>query len=83
MIKKKKISKNNVVKFFVSEEVLPQTISLLETRSNPLGIKLVKGNHETFEFSDEYFGAMLQYPGKFGKIYDYKSFVKKAKNFFK
>ena len=70
--------KNNVVKFFVSEEVLPQTISLLETRSNPLGIKLVKGNHESFDFSDEYFGAMLQYPGKFGEVYDYKSFVTKA-----
>ena len=70
--------KNNVVKFFVSEEIFPQTMSLLETRSNPLGIELVKGNHEDFDFSDEYFGAMLQYPGKFGEIYDYKSFVNKA-----
>jgi glycine dehydrogenase len=70
--------KNNVVKFFVSEEIFPQTMSLLETRSNPLGIELVKGNHEDFDFSDEYFGAMLQYPGKFGEIYDYKSFVDKA-----
>ena len=51
---------------------------LLETRSNPLGIELVKGNHEDFDFSDEYFGAMLQYPGKFGEVYDYKSFVNKA-----
>ena len=70
--------KNNVVKFFVSEEIFPQTMSLLETRSNPLGIELVKGNHEDFDFSDEYFGAMLQYPGKFGEVYDYKSFVNKA-----
>ena len=70
--------KNNVVKFFVSEEIFPQTVSLLETRSNPLGIELVKGNHEDFDFSDEYFGAMLQYPGKFGEVYDYKSFVNKA-----
>jgi len=38
--------KNEVVKFFVSEEVLPQTLSLLQTRSNPIGIKLVVGNHE-------------------------------------
>ncbi len=70
--------KNNVVKFFVSEEIFPQTVSLLETRSNPLGIELVKGNHKDFDFSDEYFGAMLQYPGKFGEVYDYKSFVNKA-----
>ena len=70
--------KNNVVKFFVSEEIFPQTVSLLETRSNPLGIELVKGNHKDFDFSDEYFGAILQYPGKFGEVYDYKSFVNKA-----
>ena len=70
--------KNNICKFFVSEEVLPQTISLLQTRSIPLGIELVIGNHEEFNFSNEYFGAMLQYPGKHGKIHDYKSFVNKA-----
>ena len=70
--------KNNIGKFFVSEEVLPQTISLLQTRSIPLGIELVIGNHEEFEFSSEYFGILLQYPGKFGQIYNYKTFVEKA-----
>src|SRR5690606_12577677 len=50
--------KNEVVKFFVSEEVLPQTISLLTTRAIPLGIELVIGNHEEFDFSKEFFGAI-------------------------
>lgn len=77
-VRERSQKKNNVVKFFVSEEVLPQTISLLETRSNPLGIELVIGDHESFDFSEEYFGAILQYPGKHGKVYDYKSFVTKA-----
>ena len=71
--------KNNIGKFFVSEEVLPQTISLLQTRSIPLGIELVIGNHQEFNFSSEYFGILLQYPGKFGQIYNYQSFVEKAK----
>ena len=71
--------KNNIGKFFVSEEVLPQTISLLQTRSIPLGIELVIGNHQEFDFSSEYFGILLQYPGKFGQIYNYQSFVEKAK----
>ena len=71
--------KNNVIKFFVSEEVFPQTISLLITRSKPLGVELVIGNHESFEFSSEFFGAILQYPGKFGNIFNYKGFVQKAK----
>ena len=71
--------KKNIGKFFVSEEVLPQTISLLKTRSIPLGIELVIGNHQEFDFSSEYFGVLLQYPGKFGQIYNYQSFVEKAK----
>tara|TARA_B100000497_G_scaffold71869_1_gene80705 strand:- start:28155 stop:31004 length:2850 start_codon:yes stop_codon:yes gene_type:complete len=71
--------KRNIGKFFVSEEVLPQTISLLQTRSIPLGIELVIGNHQEFDFSAEYFGVLLQYPGKFGQIYNYQSFVEKAK----
>jgi len=70
--------KNNVLKFFVSEEILPQTLSLLKTRSTPLEIELVIGNHENFEFGDDYFGALLQYPGKYGQVHDYAPFVEKA-----
>lgn len=70
--------KNNVNKFFVSEEILPQTLSVLQTRSTPLNIELVVGNHETFDFSTEFFGAILQYPGKYGQVNDYTSFIAKA-----
>jgi glycine dehydrogenase len=70
--------KNNVNKFFVSEEILPQTLSVLQTRSTPLRIELVIGNHETFDFSTEFFGAILQYPGKYGQVYDYAGFIAKA-----
>ncbi|WP_046745162.1 aminomethyl-transferring glycine dehydrogenase [Kordia zhangzhouensis] len=70
--------KNDVAKFFVSNEVLPQTISLLKTRAIPIGIELVFGNHEEFDFSSEYFGALLQYPGKYGQIFDYRAFTEKA-----
>ena len=72
--------KNNINKFFVSEEILPQTLSVLETRSTPIGIELVVGNHETFDFSSEFFGAILQYPGKFGQVHDYTNFIANAKN---
>ncbi|PIZ08439.1 MAG: glycine dehydrogenase (aminomethyl-transferring) [Flavobacteriaceae bacterium CG_4_10_14_0_8_um_filter_34_31] len=71
--------KNEVVKFFISEEVLPQTISLLETRAFPIAIELVVGNHEEFTFSKDYFGALLQYPGKSGQVYDYAKFIAKSK----
>jgi len=71
--------KNHVYKFFVSEEILPQTLSVLQTRSEPIGVQLVVGNHEEFDFSDDFFGAILQYPGKFGQVHDYASFIQKAK----
>lgn len=70
--------KENIVKFFVSEEVLPQTLSVLNTRAIPLGIELVIGNHETFDFSKEFFGAIVQYPGKSGQIHDISQFISKA-----
>ncbi len=70
--------KTNVSKFFVSEEILPQTLSVLQTRATPIGIELVIGNHENFDFSEEFFGAILQYPGKHGQVNDYKGFVENA-----
>ena len=71
--------KNNVCKLFVSEEILPQTLSVLQTRSEPIGVELVIGNHENFDFSDEFFAAILQYPGKYGQVHDYASFISEAK----
>jgi glycine dehydrogenase len=60
---------------------LPQTHSLLETRSKPLGIELVVGNAESHEFSPAYFGAIFQYPGKNGAIPDLKKWIAKAQAF--
>lgn len=71
--------KNNVSKLFVSEEILPQTLSVLQTRSTPIGVELVIGNHETFDFSKDFFGAILQYPGKYGQVYDYQNFINQCK----
>ena len=77
-VRNREQKKSGANKFFVSEEILPQTLSLLETRSSPIGIELVVGKHESFDFSDSFFGALLQYPGKSGKVYDYKNFVSTA-----
>ncbi len=78
-VRSRQQKKAGVLKFFVSEEILPQTLSLLQTRATPLGIELVIGNHEEFDFSNGFYGAMLQYPGKHGQVNDYASFVEKAK----
>lgn len=78
-VRSREQKKNNICKFFVSEEILPQTLSILKTRSEPIGVELVIGNHETFDFSSDFYGAILQYPGKFGQVHDYAEFISKAK----
>ncbi|WP_299890177.1 aminomethyl-transferring glycine dehydrogenase [uncultured Lacinutrix sp.] len=71
--------KAGVNKFFVSETILPQTLSLLQTRAIPIGIELVIGNETDFDFSSDFFGAILQYPGQNGQVTDIKTFIAKAK----
>src|SRR3990167_2017837 len=73
------VSKNkNANIFFVSEECFPQTIDVLRTRSRPLGIELVVGDHKTVELNNKIFGVLVQYPACDGEIYDYKEFFNKA-----
>ncbi len=71
--------KNNAVKFFVSDEVFPQTIDVLKTRAEPLGIELEIGDYASFSFDDDFYGVILQYPGKSGVINDYSGFTAKCK----
>ncbi|MCD4735777.1 MAG: glycine dehydrogenase (aminomethyl-transferring), partial [Bacteroidales bacterium] len=71
--------KNNVIKFFVSEDLFAQTLDVIKTRAVPLGIELVIGNHEKTDLSIGFFGAIVQYPDRFGEIKDYTNFVKDSK----
>ena len=70
--------KNNASLFFVDENTLPQTKSVLETRANPIGIELVYGTPETFVPTADFFGALIQYPGANGSIPDLRSFIETA-----
>ena len=58
-------------KFFVSDLVLPQTIAVLKTKAEGLGIDVIIGNHRNHQFNETYFGVLLQYPGKNGIVLDY------------
>lgn len=68
--------------FFVSNEVFPQTIDILQTRANPLGIEIQVGDHQTVQLTEQMFGAIVQYPAKNGEVYDYTTFAQQchAKN---
>ena len=71
--------------FFVSEECYPQTLDVLKTRANPLGIRLEIGDVRKAKLSDDVFGILVQYPAGNGEIRDYTELFKSAdeKNIFK
>ena len=60
---------------FVDENIFPQTLDLLLTRSEPLGIELAVDSYDEYEFSGKEFGAIVQYPGANGHIADYSAFA--------
>ncbi|PIQ21036.1 MAG: glycine dehydrogenase (aminomethyl-transferring) [Cytophagales bacterium CG18_big_fil_WC_8_21_14_2_50_42_9] len=72
-------SRKNAARFFVSEQVLPQTLDVLKSRATPLGIELIVSDHREFNLADEtVFGALLQYPAADGEIFDYADFIQQA-----
>ncbi|EAM49945.1 aminomethyl-transferring glycine dehydrogenase [Crocosphaera watsonii WH 8501] len=68
----------NANAFFVDCHCHPQTIEVIKTRAYPLGIELIIADHRFFEFEQEIFGALLQYPATDGTIYDYRTFIESA-----
>ena len=79
-LKGKKGKKN---KFFVSQDVHPQTIGVIETRSEVIGIDVVVGDHSKVDFSgNDYCGAIVQYPNTYGSMESpgesYRNFTTRA-----
>jgi glycine dehydrogenase len=64
--------------FFVSETCHLQTIAVVQTRSLPLGIEIVIGDHAKFTMNDKVFGVLLQYPATDGVILDYGPFIREV-----
>ena len=71
--------KEDINSFFVSIYTFPQTLALLETRAEPLGIKLVIADLSEFNHEENYFGAFFQYPGLSGNITDIEPIIKDCK----
>jgi len=72
--------KSNVCNFFVSKNTLPQTISLLETRAEPLGIQIEIGDFDQFNYDSSFYGCLMQYPGVYGSIENIEKHCSQAKN---
>jgi glycine dehydrogenase len=65
-------------KLFVSDACHPQTIEVVRTRAEAIGIDVVVGDHRTHELGDDVFGAIVQYPATDGTVFDYRDFCAKA-----
>ncbi|MEH0157980.1 aminomethyl-transferring glycine dehydrogenase [Limibacter armeniacum] len=75
----KKKDKKKATKFFVSQTCHPQTIDVMITRAEPLGIEVVVGDYNTLDLTDpELFGILLQYPDTNGEVIDYTDFIANA-----
>jgi glycine dehydrogenase len=70
--------KKNANVFFVSEECFPQTIDVLRTRANPLGIELKIGDARNAELTEDVFGILVQYPEGNGEVRDYTLLFQQA-----
>lgn len=70
--------KNNVHKFFVSEDVFAHCIGVMQTNAAPQGIEIIIGKADNVLLDDTFFGAMIQYPNQHGAIHNFKQFVNNA-----
>ena len=74
----KRLSKNKgSQRFFASSHCHPQTLAVLLTRAEPLGIEVVVGDEHALEDANGFFGALLQYPASNGDIFDYRELVER------
>ena len=62
-------------KFFVDNNIFPQTRDVLITRAEPIGIELVFGDATTFTVDQSFFGAFVQYPDNHGSVTDLRNFI--------
>ena len=75
----RKKDKKKANRFFVDENIFPQTLALLQTRAEPLGIELVVDSREKLDVVDPYlFGMLLSYPDGNGQVEDYSAVIEAA-----
>ncbi|MDJ0682280.1 MAG: aminomethyl-transferring glycine dehydrogenase [Xenococcaceae cyanobacterium MO_167.B52] len=72
------VCKNKAQAFFVDRGCHPQSIEIIKTRANPLGIEVIIDDFRSFDFAQPIFGALLQYPATDGTIHDYRNFISKV-----
>lgn len=62
---------------FVDENIFPQTLAVIQTRCEPVGIEVVTGDYATYNIDTQCFGAIVQYPAANGEVRNYEPFAQK------
>ena len=65
-------------RFLVDAAVLPQTLAVLHTRCQPIGVQLEVAEPDAFRWGDDVFGVLLQLPGRCGRLWDPSSCIDRA-----
>lgn len=73
-----RMSKSKSMRFVVDRDCLPQTIEIIKTRAEPMGIDVVVVDPAALTADEQMFGLLLQYPGASGEIHNYRDIVKQA-----
>ena len=74
-----RISKSDRKAFFVADDCHPQTIAVVATRGEPLGIDVVVGPLASIDLDKgAYFGVLVSYPTTDGRVVDQKAFIDRA-----
>jgi len=79
-VKNKKNKSVVANRFLVSDKVFPQTISVLKTRAEPLGIDIIITPVADFDLSESTFGVLIQYPDAEGSVADFSTLTAEAKS---
>ena len=74
-VRSREAVKSGVNRFFADEKLFPQTLNVMITRAEPLGIEIITGQYHTFSPDSTFFGALVQFPNSDGDVCDYRAFA--------
>ena len=68
----------DATRFLVDAAVLPQTLAVLRTRAQPIGVQIDVAEPDQFAWGDDVFGVLLQLPGRCGRLWDPQTCIDRA-----
>ena len=73
----RRVTRGDRARFFVHHDVHPQTLAVLQTRAEPVGVEVVVGNLDALS-GEGFFGALFSYPTSSGAITDWTDAIEQA-----